>query len=651
MITADLCDLATVSVQVAPANPPSEEYIHIFAKQNTSQVILLSLDGFDVTTPPQNGDLDSLDIMEYIPDANFVGADTVVFTNPVNQDSKTVYVEVLAAEESNLFVFDDIGFMPVDGDEAIINVLDNDKGGAALSTPIKTENPQNGTATYIGNDGEFRYIPDPGFTGLDWFEYRTSSGNSTEYGIVTVVVFDHEPELPVYNLITPKETPLVLNYNIPIEDFDFINFSQNLQYGTLDYYPGQETVVTEYGQEVSGYNMVIYTPDENEVDVTEEFEFEYCVSGNTNDCKEIKVIVDIIDVSISLDTLCAGNECVWAGDANHDGLVDIRDLLPIGLCMGEIGEERPNAALEWYGQYGENWNNPFAQMAMDVKHIDTDGDGTVEALDTAAIGEFYYNRHAVTPEPYFEATDTLLFIEDIEFDPDSVEIGDVFVADIHLGTPTNPAIDAYGVAFSLNYDPAIFEVSVSFENDEWLDYNSPMIGMSKQPFPDRIDAGYTRTTGVSGSGYGIIGKVEFIITEDVAGFRLKDNKTTITLTPLGMMNSGGGTTNTGGNSITLYLDTDNEEEADENTFTLTSQDKLKVYPNPASDVVNVHLNGSDNLMERVVVYTITGQEVYDSGTVQTKRTQVDVGNLEPGMYLMKVWTNGGMMNQKIEVIR
>jgi hypothetical protein len=67
--------------------------------------------------------------------------------------------------------------------------------------------------------------------------------------------------------------------------------------------------------------------------------------------------------------------------------------------------------------------------------------------------------------------------------------------------------------------------------------------------------------------------------------------------------------------------------------------------------VTVHLNGSDNLIERVVVYTVTGQEVYNSGTVQTKRMQLEVEGFHPGMYMMKVWTNGGMMNQKIEVIR
>lgn len=646
------CDLATVSVQVLETLTPPYDSIHIFTKQNTPQVILLPLEGYTVETAPQNGDLDSAYVLEYIPDSAFVGTDKIVFEDLSTQNIKVVDITVLAADLPNIFVIDDIAFMPVDGGEVIIDVLKNDKGGSGLSGPYLIESTDNGSITYIGN-GKYRYVPDAGFVGVDQFIYKasTTQGGNSEYGEGSIVVFDHEPELPVYNLITPTETPLVLNYNVPIEDYDFINFSSNLQYGSLNYYPGQQTITTAYGQDVSGYNMVIYTPNTGVIDQTEEFEFEYCVLGNTNDCQEVKLIVDIINVTSTQDTLCAGNDCVWAGDTNHDGIVDIRDLLPIGLCMGEIGVARPNAALEWFGQYGDDWSNPFAQMAMDIKHIDTDGDGKVQAIDTTSISDFYFNRHTVTPSPYFEATDSLLFIEDIDFDPDTVEIGDVFITNVILGTPSKPAIDAYGVAFSLIYDEAIFDASISFDNDEWMDYNSPMIGMTKKPFANRLDAGYTRTSGVSGSGYGIIGKVEFIVIDDLTGFRPNDDKTTITLTPFGMMNSSGVTTPIGGNSITLYLDKDNEENEDDDKLTFIPEDKLKVYPNPTSDQVTVHLNGSDNLIERVVVYTVTGQEVYNSGTVQTKRMQLEVEGFHPGMYMMKVWTNGGMMNQKIEVIR
>ncbi len=642
------CEVGTVNVYVEPATTPAHETLHIFTKKNASQVVLLPLDGFTLMTPPSNGDLDSLDIMEYIPDSNYVGTDSFIFED-VNQNKKEITVEVLDAAAPNVFVFDDFAFMPIDGGEVTTNVLANDKGGDALVGPYKHQDPQNGSWWYMGN-GNYRYEPDPGFAGIDYAIYKAKNGaGDWEYGILNFVVFDHEPELPVYQLITPKNTPLVLNYNIPIEDFDFVNFSADPPNGDLEYYPGHQTVNHSYGQEVSGYNMVVYTPDTNTVNVTDEFEFEYCVTGNNN-CQVVKVIVDVIDLVSPppTDTLCAGNDCVWTGDTNHDGVVDIRDLLPIGLCMGEVGLARPNPAMEWYGQYGDDWYNPFAPLPMNVKHIDTDGDGKVQAIDTTAIGDFYNKRHTLTPEPFLGATDTLLFIEDIEFDPDTVEIGDVFLADISLGFPTNPAIDAYGVAFTLNYDPGIFEANITFDNDEWLDYNSPVIGMTKEPFAGKLDAGYTRTSGVSTSGHGIIGKVEFIVVDDLIGVRPSDNKTTITLTPLGMMNSAGEMSYIGGNTITLYLEDGAEKEEEERKVT---DEDLLAYPNPASDYMTVHLNGYGNEIEQIVVYTLAGQQVFDSGPTQTKRYNMETGHITPGIYVMKVLTNGGMVNKKIEIIR
>ncbi|RMG83070.1 MAG: T9SS C-terminal target domain-containing protein [Bacteroidetes bacterium] len=648
---AGSCEVGTVNVYVEPASTPAYDSLHIFTKKNTPQVVLLPVAGYTLMTPPANGVLDSLNVLEYIPNADFVGTDKFVYED-ANQNKKVIEVEVLNAEAPNTFVFDDIAFMPVDGGDVTINVLSNDKGGTSLSGPYKVQDPQHGTVTYLGS-GKYRYEPNAGFVGVDQFVYKASptQGGTAEYGTVYVVVFNFKPDLPVYHLATPKNTPLVLNYNIPISAFDFVNFSSGLNYGTLNYYPGQNTVTTSYGQEVSGYNMIIYTPDNNVSNVTDEFEFEYCVAGSNNNCQVVKIIVDVIDLvnPPPTDTLCAGNDCVWAGDANHDGRVDVLDLLPIGLCMGEIGTPRPNGTPEWYGQYGDDWYNPFAALPMNVKHIDTDGDGFIQAVDTAAIGQFYYNRHTITPEPAQSSTNPLLFIEDIEFDPDTVEIGDVFLANVHLGYPGEPLTDAYGVAFNVNYDPAIFDANISFDNDEWLEYNSPVISMTKKPFAGTIDAGYTRTNGVAASGYGIIGQVEFIVVDDLAGFRPGDNRTNITLSPYGMMNSAGQVIPIGGNAISLYLKNSEDKGSDEDRQ--VTADQLKIYPNPASDLVTLHLNGYGNEIERVAIYTATGREVYNTGDIQVKRTHVNVGTWTPGIYVAKVWTNGGVLNQKIEVIR
>jgi len=365
----------------------------------------------------------------------------------------------------------------------------------------------------------------------------------------------------------------------------------------------------------------------------------------------IKLVIDIVDVSAPVDTLCAGGGCVWAGDANNDGVVNINDLLPIGLCMGEVGSSRPNPALEWYGQYGDNWNSLSDANNFDVKHVDTDGDGIIEALDTVALCQFYGKRHNLTPESVGTLKNLPFFIEEPDFT--NIQPGDVILANIHLGNDQFPAIDAYGLTFQLGYDPAIFSsVNVSFKDDSWMAYDSPVLGLAQKPFDGIVDAGYTRTSGVSASGYGIIGTAEFIVIDDINGGRLNNDTTTIKLTPFGLMNSAGQNSVLNSSSITLKLDIGQEDSiTNEEETTSIDESQLKVYPNPVKDALNVHLNGLGNEVERVAVYSVIGQQVYDSGSLQTKHTQVDVSGLTQGIYVMKVFTNKGMLNKKFEVVR
>lgn len=654
------CDMATVSVCVVEGTPPVYDSLFITTTKNNARIVLLPLDGYSVILPPSHGQLDYVDGLEYVPDTDYIGFDKVIFENAAGTNVKILDIHILDADEPNVFVKDDIAHTTIDL-EVEIDVLENDLGGNNLYSVGINQSPLNGTLNQL-SQGVYNYVPNAGFEGVDKFIYKASStpsvGNN-EYGTVYVVVSNQTPSLPVFELTTPKNTPLVIDYKIPITDYLFTNINQG-NLGNAEYHDGQQTITSTYGQQFSGYNMMVYTPSQDVTGV-DEFEFSYCVGGNTSNCPEVKVIVNIVDIIAPVSPFCAGNECVWTGDANHDGLVDVRDILPIGLCMGEVGEVRPNASLEWYGQYSDNWNSYLAQMGFDVKHIDTDGDGFVASIDTAAVGEFYGNYNNLTPQSVGSLSNLPFFIEDPDLT--GIEPGDVITTNIWLGTAEIPAYDAYGLAFQLLYDQLIFdEVNVSFNEISWMSYDSPILSMVKKPETGKVDAGYTRTSGVSGNGYGVIGTVEFIVTDDLILIRPEGSnpnepstlQTSISFNPMGLMNGSGTMSNQNGNDISFTIklpgerSSEDEIESEENT---NISDKLNVYPNPANDVVNVHLNGYENLIERIAIYTTTGQEVYNSGSVEVKRTQINISNIEEGMYIMKVWSNGDFMNQKIEIIR
>lgn len=58
------------------------------------------------------------------------------------------------------------------------------------------KDPENGTLL-INTDGTFEYTPDPGFSGVDEFEYRVVDGLSTDYAVVTILVDGINPSFNI----------------------------------------------------------------------------------------------------------------------------------------------------------------------------------------------------------------------------------------------------------------------------------------------------------------------------------------------------------------------------------------------------------------------------------------------------------------------
>jgi hypothetical protein len=68
---------------------------------------------------------------------------------------------------------------------------------------------------------------------------------------------------------------------------------------------------------------------------------------------------------------------------------------------------------------------------------------------------------------------------------------------------------------------------------------------------------------------------------------------------------------------------------------------LKIYPNPARNVVSIEKQASVNL-KSVALYSILGNEVYKS----TNTTSINVSNFAKGLYLLKIESNEGAVATK-----
>ena len=641
------CDEGTVSISVMPAETPTEdEIIRVFTEKNQSQFILVPPE-YQWVSGPENGIYDAgADVPEYHPQLDYTGMDEIVFTY---QGHQLVFdIEVLNLEE-NTFAFDD-RFFTTTNSGISLDVLENDLSvsGSCLSYT----QAENGTIVHPNGSpaGYFEYTPDPGFVGVDQFTYTTfltSCAGDPETATVNIFVSNFEPDRSTFHMATPKETPIIIGYNVPVATFRFEVSAQG-ELGSAFFLSGEvDTVIN--GVAITGHNLLIYTPDEGVTTGIDEFEITYCLEDpSSNTCavsKTVKVFMEILDVGSGEGPVCVG-DCVWPGDTNFDGLVSMADLLPIGLSMGEVGSSRPDVTFDyWYGQYADDWGSLFggAESNVDLKHIDADGNSIVTATDTTAIQLFYGRTHSMVPEvlpyvPYDFILEGPLFVQP----------GDLVNIKIKIGTADQPADDVYGFVFPYLYNPDFVEaesVRVSWNSSSWLTYSSPVLHMQHNDFGGFLEAGYTRTSGISASGHGEIGQLQAIITDDLIGIRPDSDEIAIEIGGIdgSVMNSAGQMSAAYIQPYTLRVRLKNDEPEQLN------EDQLLTYPNPTKDYLSVHLNGGRNF-QHVAVYSLTGQLVQSVRGVETNHAEINLNNLPNGIYILEVATQDGLINKKVQVL-
>ena len=77
-------------------------------------------------------------------------------------------------------------------------------------------------------------------------------------------------------------------------------------------------------------------------------------------------------------------------------------------------------------------------------------------------------------------------------------------------------------------------------------------------------------------------------------------------------------------------------------------DNVKIYPNPASDVLNIQLDEVKTADVNVSVYSMTGKKLYSETVAKgSTQTSVNIGDLAVGIYLCELEMNGEKSTVKI----
>lgn len=348
-------------------------------------------------------------------------------------------------------------------------------------------------------------------------------------------------------------------------------------------------------------------------------------------------LVDTIDVYFD-------ETCVWAGDANYDGVADNYDVLALGKSFGSTGPERENASNEWEAQPAEDWTGSL-EDGTNHKHSDCNGDGVVNRNDLTAINNNFDSTHGKGSSGTSAGDNDpplMLALPDA-----AVQEGSVLEFPIILGTDALPATDIYGLAFTIEFDNELIQegtVEILFD-DSWLGIPDELLDISREDFPSGVvKAGVTRTNQLNATGFGQIGIFRGILIENVETKQELEIDFSIRISEV--------------NLISL------EEEflpvfLMDQTFVVTNAETtsglvensqnipMSVYPNPSNDFINIEFNGGIEV-EDVEMLALDGSVVLRN---RKSDTQLDVSSLSPGMYFLNVYSSQGIVTRKIQITR
>ena len=597
--------------------------------------ILTPFEGFEIDIAPAHGTVDSTGTyaFTYTPDAGFVGKDTfqVGLAGLVTRQ----YFITVYAKAVNVQAIDD-KFYVRPGLSVTFNVLNNDILDFNLTTHTNTAK---GVLSEAGN-GVFTYTPNGSYRGVDKFTYTTCFQDTVycETATVYLHVTDLEPDGAfTYTLQTTKDLPLAIDYPIAYTDFSYI-ITVEPEHGELINYAGLQNIQFPCDT-IDAYNMVVYVPEAGYTG-PDHFEYYYCVVPS-NLCTEVRVDMNVVEAPETESCPCVV-DCVWPGDADIDGRVDMSDLLAMGNKLGETGPVRDyTEPSTWFGQHADLWD--YSGNNGGYQFLDANGDGAITASDVDVIDQHYFRAHDVVVKDVQQKLPYQFSIIPVQFSLDS---GDLVILDISFGTANVPVLDMKGAKFSINVPPAMMDsatVTVDFHQDSWLSEGSPFISLGKVPWTGRVDAGYSKANGNGASGFGVIGTITMIIVDDIEGFKTDDDEIEIPITLMDGVAMG--------SDGTLY-----DVDGDEVTLTYKFHDskrvayKLLVYPNPAQDMVDIHLNGKTEI-ESVTVIDPQGRIVDSYKNINQKHHQINVSSLPVGLYYLQVKHAHGMMTELLSVIR
>ncbi len=344
--------------------------------------------------------------------------------------------------------------------------------------------------------------------------------------------------------------------------------------------------------------------------------------------------------SVTFSLTCGGN--IWPGDANNDAVVDNFDVLAIGVGYGTSGQQRIAQSNYWRGWYCTDWADTLIN-GTNFKHVDCNGNGMINDADTIAIIQNFGLNHPLRLSNTAGPNDPTLFFNIVV---DTASCGSTASFPLELGTAATPAVDIYGIAFTITYDTTLVKadsVSMDFTNC-WIPGGSHYLSLAvNDPSNGRLYAAITRTDHTDTTGFGTIGTFGIVTVDNISARLSGIISDTLIL---------------GLSDVHLIMHTGEEKPLNIATDTLIINDytagvstnaknnNISVYPNPAGDYFII--SSSENITgAEIHLYNAMNQEVPVNYKGDRKSLLVTTAGLRLGLYIVKIQSEEGTFTFKL----
>jgi hypothetical protein len=332
---------------------------------------------------------------------------------------------------------------------------------------------------------------------------------------------------------------------------------------------------------------------------------------------------------------------VWPGDVNYDGVVNMQDLMILGVTAGATGPVREDQSIDWYPHYVTDWADTVV-TGVNFKHADTDGNGFVEILDTLAIVVNYDSTHNYISFKSSQFSENDLFVipeEALLTDEKKIEIP------VYLGTEDKTIEDIYGLFFQMFIDGDVIvenSIQLNLENS-WLGIESDNIWALSKSFDNTgfADFGITRSNHQPVSGYGQLGLLSFELDEELPpgnSIAFDLNFTNLhghnyDLQPIDLATS------------SFLITLNNYITGSENDY-FTSQ--VRVYPNPSSNGETIYFYSPESI-QSIEIFKLDGKPVHQVHFSDRPQIYQLKNFNRKGIYLVRLQTENYSVNKRIVI--